>query len=64
MVGAGQGSHARKIEALSRMDNLDEWFRERKIRWVASAYGRYLPELRHVAKKILQQRYEGYNVQF
>ena len=34
------------------------------IRWAASVYGRHLPALRHVAEKILRQRYEGYNVQF
>ena len=27
-------------------------------------YGRHLPELRPIAEKILQQRYEGHNVQF
>ena len=64
MVGAWQGSNAGKIEALSGIDNLDAWFRKCKIRCAVLVYGRYLPELRHVAEKILQQWYEGYNVQF
>ena len=66
VVGAWQGSNAQKIEALSGIDNLDEWFRKRKVRWAASVYGRHLSELRPIAKKIVQQleRYEGHNVQF
>ena len=64
MIGAWQGSNTRKVEALSGIDNLNEWFRKRKIRWAASMYGRHLPELRQVAERILQQRYEGHNVQF
>ena len=64
MVGAWAGSNALKVETLSGIDDLDEWFRKRKIRWAASVYGRYLPALRHIAEKILRQRYEGYNVQF
>ena len=64
VVGAWQGSNAQKIEALSGIDNLDEWFRKRKVRWAASVYGRHLSELQPIAEKILQQRYEGHNVQF
>ena len=62
VLGAWQGSHVRKVEALSGMKNLDEWFRKCKIRWLASVYGRHLPELRHVAENILQQQFEGHNV--
>ena len=64
VIGAWQGSSAQKVEALSGIDNLDKWFRKRKIRWVASVYGRHLPELQRVAEKILKQRYKGHNVQF
>ena len=64
VIGAWQGSNAQKVQALSGIDNLDEWFRKRKIRWAASMYGRHLPEMRLVAEKILQQRYEEHNVQF
>ena len=56
VIGAWQGSNAAKVEALSEIDNLDEWFRKRKIRWAVSVYGRHLPALRHVAEKILLQR--------
>ena len=63
VIGAWQGSNAQKVEALSGIDNLDKWFRKCKIRWAASVYGRHRPELRLVAEKILQQRYEGHNVQ-
>ena len=55
MVGAWQGSNAQKIESLSGIDNLDEWFRERRIRWAESVYGRHVTELRPIAEKILQQ---------
>ena len=64
VVGAWRGSNAQKIESLSGIDDLDEWFGKRRIRWAASVYGRHLPELRPIAEKILQQRYEGHNVQF
>ena len=64
VVGAWRGSNAGKIESLSGIDSLDEWFRKRRIRWAASVYGRHLTELRPIAEKILQQRYEGYKVQF
>ena len=56
--------NARKVEALSGIDNLDEWFRKCKIRWAASVYGTHLPALGHVVEKILEQRYKGPNVQF
>ena len=32
VIGAWQGSNVLKVEALSGIDNLDEWFRKRKIR--------------------------------
>ena len=32
VIGAWQGSNAMKVEALSGIDNLKEWFGERKIR--------------------------------
>ena len=46
------------------IDDIREIFRKRRIRWAASVYGRCLPVLREVAEKILQERYEGHNVQF
>ena len=52
VTGAWQGSNTQKVEALSGIDNLDEWFRKCKIRWAASVYGRHLSMLRHVAVKI------------
>ena len=64
VVGAWQGSSTSKVEALCGIDSLDEWFRKKRIRWAASVYGRHLPALRPIAEKILQKRYEGYNVQF
>ena len=64
VIGAWHGLNARKVEALSEIDNLDEFFRKHKIRWAASVYGRHLPKLRQVAENILQQRYEWHNVQF
>ena len=64
VVVAWRGSNAGKIESLSGIDSLDEWFRKRRVRWAASVYGRHLPELRPIAEKILQQRYEVHNVQF
>ena len=64
IIGAWSGSNAARVEALSGVDDLDEIFRKRKIRWAASVYGRYLPALRDIADRILSHRYEGYNVQF
>ena len=64
IVGAWAGSNSGRVETLSGVDDLDEIFRKRKIRWAASVYGRYLPALRHIADEILQHRYEGYNVRF
>ena len=64
IVGAWSGSQAGCVEALSGVDCLDEIFWKRKIRWAASVYGRHLPALRQIAAKILEERYEGHNVQF
>ena len=45
VIGAWAGSNALKVESISGIDDLDEWFRKRKIRWAASVYGRHLPAL-------------------
>lgn len=45
VIGACQGANALMVEAVSGIDNLNEWFRNRKIRWAASVCGRHLPAL-------------------
>lgn len=63
-MGAWSGSHAGRVESLSGVDDLDTIFEKKKIRWAASVYGRYLPSLKHIAAKILQERYADHNVHF
>ena len=52
------------MEASSGVEYLEDIFWKRKIRWAASVYGRHLPALRQIAAKILEERYEGHDVQF
>ena len=53
VVGAWAGSSVERVEILSGVEDLAEVFRKRKIRWAASVYSRYLPELKEVAQGIL-----------
>ena len=55
IVGAYRGSRADKVQALRGVGDLGEVMARKRIRWVESVYGRYLPELREVAEPILRE---------
>ena len=64
VIGTWAGSSVEKVEALSGIEDLGEFFRKKKIRWAASVYGRHLPILKDVAQRILSQTYETRDVQW
>jgi len=46
IVGAWRDSRADRVEALSRVGDLDTIIHNKRVRWAASVYGRALPILR------------------
>ena len=53
-VGAYPGSRADKVQVLVGLDSLETIMRNKRIRWAASVYARYMPELRKIAEPILR----------
>jgi len=59
VVGAYRGSNANKVEQLTGIAEIGRLMQNRRVRWVASVYGRHLPELREVAESILREWVEA-----
>jgi len=55
VVGAHRGSNRNKVEELTGIAELGRLMLCKRIRWEASVYGRYLPELREVAEPIVRE---------
>jgi len=53
-VGAYRGSNANKVEELTGISDLQRLMQNKRIRWDAAVYGRYLPRLSEKAEQILR----------
>jgi len=54
-VGAYRGSRKDKVQALVGLNDIGVIMRNKRIRWAASVYARYIPELRAIAEPILRE---------
>jgi len=53
-VGAYPGSRADKVQELVGLSSLEHIMRNKRVRWAASVYARFMPELRVIAEPILR----------
>ena len=63
-MGAWAGSSAEKVSDLRGVAQLEEIFRDKRVRRAASVYGRCLPMLRNRAQVILDQAYHTHGVEW